>query len=99
MNEIFDPYAPQDDWEDDREAEMESYICPMDVDEMRDFVAHRFKREIKSRGLSQEQVAKICGISQARVSNIIHLTGNVSLEYMLEVCEKFGVNFNLRLAD
>ncbi|AUE22361.1 transcriptional regulatory protein [Salmonella virus VSe11] len=99
MNEVFDPYAPQDDWEADRKAEMESYICPMDVDEMRDFVAHRFKREIKSRGLSQEQVAKICGISQARVSNIIHLTGNVSLEYMLGVCEKFGVNFNLRLAD
>ncbi len=67
------------------EAEMESYICPMDVDEMRDFVASF--REIKSRGLSQEQVAKICGISQARVSNIIHLTGNVSLEYMLGVCE------------
>ena len=44
MNEVFDPYAPQDDWEADREAEMESYICPMDVDEMRDFVAHRFKR-------------------------------------------------------
>ncbi len=24
MNEVFDPYAPQDDWEADREAEMES---------------------------------------------------------------------------
>ncbi len=56
---------------------MESYICPMDVDEMR--LLHIVLREIKSRGLSQEQVAKICGISQARVSNIIHLTGNVSL--------------------
>lgn len=45
MNEVFDPYAPQDDWEANRESEMESYICPMDVDEMRDFVAHRLKRD------------------------------------------------------
>lgn len=99
MNEVFDPYAPQDKWEADREYEMESYICPMDVDEMREFVAFRFEKEIEKRKLSQAQVAKICDISQSRVSNIVNGTGKITLEYMLEACEKLGVNFNLRLSD
>ncbi|ATE85913.1 putative lambda-like transcriptional regulator [Shigella phage Sf13] len=99
MNEVFDPYAPQDDWEANREAEMESYICPMDVEEMREFVSYRFRKEIEKRKYSQAQVAKICEISQARVSNIINENGKVTLEYMLRACEKLGVNFNLRLAD
>ncbi|AIW03784.1 transcriptional regulatory protein [Shigella phage vB_SflM_004] len=99
MNEVFDPYAPQDSWEADSEAEMESYIYPMDIEEMKDFVAFRFSKEVENQKLSQAQAAIICEISQSRVSNIINDPQKISLEYMLNACAKLGVNFNLRLAD
>lgn len=99
MNEVFDPYAPQDSWEADREAEMESYIYPMDIEEMKDFVAFRFSKEVEKQKLSQAQAAIVCEISQSRVSNIINDHQKISLEYMLNACAKLGVNFNLRLAD
>ena len=99
MNEVFDPYAPQDSWEADREAEMESYIYPMDIEEMKDFVAFRFSKEVEKQKLSQAQAAIVCEISQSRVSNIINDPQKISLEYMLNACAKLGVNFNLRLAN
>lgn len=99
MNEVFDPYAPQDDWEADREAEMEAYVAGMDVDEMKFYISEKLHIHMKRNNLSQVQVAKICEISQARVSNILNGSGKVSLDYMISVCDKLGLNFNLSKAD
>ncbi len=99
MNSIFDPYAPQDDWEAGREAEMEAYIAGMDVDEMKFYISEKLNIHMKRNNLSQIQVAKICEISQARVSNILNGSGKVSLDYMISVCDKLGLNFNLSKVD
>lgn len=99
MNEVFDPYAPQDSWEADREAEMEAYIAGMDVDEMKFYISEKLNIHMKRNNLSQIQVAKICEISQARVSNILNGSGKVSLDYMISVCDKLGLNFNLSKVD
>lgn len=99
MNSIFDPYAPQDNWEAEREAEMEAYIAGMDVDEMKFYISEKLNIYMKRNNLSQIQVAKICEISQARVSNILNGSGKVSLDYMISVCDKLGLNFNLSKVD
>nr|DAN14515.1 MAG TPA: helix-turn-helix domain protein [Caudoviricetes sp.] len=94
---MFDPYAPVDDFEANRNEEMASSPYAMSVGEIRDFVAYRFEKEIKRRGLTQIKAAELCGISQAQVSNIINMSGNVSLEYMIQACEKLGVQFEMKL--
>lgn len=94
---MFDPYAPVDDFEANRNEEMASSPYAMSVGEIRDFVSYRFEKEIKRRGLTQKQVGEICGISQGRVSNIINMSDSISLDYMLQACEKLGVTFEMKL--
>lgn len=70
------------------------------VDEIKSSLVDAVDLHIKDRGMTQQRVAEILGVTQGRVSNLVNGRMDLfSLDNLVNICGRLGMNVSIHIKD